>query len=102
MATTRSGQGVTTPHGSVTTSYGTFGTSNVAADLAYGGKNWGNFISVGGLNTGRFLDPPEFAVFHDKGGNEENLFDRVDYQLINRRSDSPELRLHPELVPDTE
>ena len=80
VATTRSGQGVTTPHGSVTTSYGTFGTSNVAADLAYGGKNWGNFISVGGLNTGRFLDPPEFAVFHDKG-NEENLFDRVDYQV---------------------
>ena len=80
VATTRSGQGVTTPHGSVTTSYGTFGTSNVAAELAYGGKNWGNFISASGLNTGRFLDPPEFAVFHDKG-NEENLFDRVDYQL---------------------
>ncbi len=80
VATTRSGQGVTTPHGSVSASYGTFGTSNVAADLAYGGKNWGNFISVGGLNTGRFLDPPEFVVFHDKG-NEENLFDRVDYQL---------------------
>jgi hypothetical protein len=85
VATTRSGQGVTTPHGSVTTSYGTFGSSNVAADVAYGGKNWGNFISVGGLNTGRFLDPPEFAVFHDKG-NEENLFDRVDYQL--RTADS--------------
>ena len=28
VATTRSGQGVTTPHGSVTTSYGSFGTSN--------------------------------------------------------------------------
>ncbi|MGC2328845.1 MAG: TonB-dependent receptor plug domain-containing protein, partial [Candidatus Sulfotelmatobacter sp.] len=80
VATTRSGQGVTTPHGSVTTSYGAFGTSNVAAELAYGGKDWGNFISVSGLNSGRFLDPPEFAVFHDKG-NEENLFDRVDYQL---------------------
>ena len=80
VATTRSGQGVTTPHGSVTTSYGAFGTSTVAAELAYGGKKWGNFISVGGLNSGRFLDPPEFAVFHDKG-NEENLFDRVDYQL---------------------
>jgi len=80
VATTRSGQGVTTPHGSVTTSYGTFGTSTVAAELAYGGKNWGNFISVGGLNSGRFLDPPEFTVLHDKG-NEENLFDRVDYQL---------------------
>ena len=80
VATTRSGQGVTTPHGSLSTSYGTFGTSNVEAELAYGGKNWGNFISANGLNTGRFLDPPEFAVFHDKG-NEENLFDRVDYQL---------------------
>jgi hypothetical protein len=80
VATTRSGQGVTTPHGSVTTSYGSFGTSNVEAEVAYGGKNWGNFISAGGLNTGRFLDPPEFAVFHDKG-NEENLFDRVDYQF---------------------
>ena len=80
VATTRSGQGVTTPHGSVTTSYGSFGTSNVQAELAYGGKNWGNFISAGGLNTGRFLDPPEFTVLHDKG-NEENLFDRVDYQL---------------------
>jgi hypothetical protein len=80
VATTRSGQGVTTPHGSMTASYGAFGSSNVAADLAYGGKNWGNFISIGGLNTGRFLDPPEFAVSHDKG-NEENLFDRVDYQL---------------------
>ncbi|MGA7379533.1 MAG: TonB-dependent receptor [Terriglobales bacterium] len=80
VATTRSGQGVTTPHGSITTSYGSFGTSNVSADLAYGGKNWGNFISIGGLNTGRFLDPPEFTVLHDKG-NEQNLFDRVDYQL---------------------
>jgi hypothetical protein len=80
VATTRSGQGVTTPHGSVTASYGSFGSSNVAAELAYGGKNWGNFISASGLDTGRFLDPPEFTVFHDKG-NEENLFDRVDYQL---------------------
>jgi hypothetical protein len=80
VATTRSGQGVTTPHGSVTASYGSFGTSNVSADLAYGGKNWGNYISLGGLNTGRFLDPPEFIVLHDKG-NEQNAFDRVDYQL---------------------
>jgi hypothetical protein len=85
VATTRSGQGVTTPHGSVTASYGSFGSSNLSADVAYGGKNWGNFISVGGLNTGRFLDPPEFTVLHDKG-NEENLFDRVDYQISNSDS----------------
>jgi len=80
VATTRSGQGVTTPHGSVNVSYGSFGTSNIDADLAYGSKTWGNYIAVGGLNTGRFLDPPEFQVLHDKG-NEENVFDRVDYQL---------------------
>ncbi|MGD0568654.1 MAG: TonB-dependent receptor [Candidatus Sulfotelmatobacter sp.] len=80
VATTRSGQGVKPPHGSVTASYGSFGTSNLSAELAYGGKNWGNFISAGALNTGRFLDPPEFTVLHDKG-NEQNLFDRVDYQL---------------------
>jgi hypothetical protein len=78
--TTRSGQGITTPHGSITASYGSFGTSDVAANLAYGGAKWGNFISVSGLNSGRFLDPPEFVVTHDKG-NEQNLFDRVDYQI---------------------
>ncbi len=78
--TTRSGQGVTTPHGSVTASYGSFGSSNVGVNLAYGGKNWGNFVSLNGLDTGRFLDPPEFTVMHDKG-NQENVFDRVDYQI---------------------
>jgi hypothetical protein len=34
--TTRSGLGVTTPHGSVIGSYGSFGTSNADFDLAYG------------------------------------------------------------------
>ena len=84
-ATTRSGQGVTKPHGRVTASYGSFGTSNLDVDLAYGGKNWGNFISASALNSGRFLDPPEFLVMHDKG-NEENIFDRVDFQLSNQDS----------------
>jgi len=77
--TTRSGQGMTKPHGEVTTSYGSFGTSNAGFNLGYGGANWGNFISANGLNSGRFLDPPEFVVIHDRG-NEENLFDRVDYK----------------------
>ncbi|MBZ5510526.1 MAG: TonB-dependent receptor [Acidobacteriia bacterium] len=79
-ATTRSGQGVTTPKGSLTTSYGSFGTSNVDFNLAYGGQKWGNFIALSGLNSGRFLDPPEFSVMHDKG-NQQNVFDRVDYQV---------------------
>jgi hypothetical protein len=78
--TTRSGQGMTTPHGAVTVSYGSFGTSNLGFNLGYGGQKWGNFISANGLNSGRFLDPPEFTVMHAKG-NEENIFDRLDFQL---------------------
>src|SRR3984957_1034470 len=82
QVTTRSGEGVTKPTGSISTSYGTFGSATGAVDLSYGGKNWGNFIEVDGLNTGRFLDPPEFTVFHDKG-NEINVFDRIDRQLTS-------------------
>ena len=43
------------------------------------GIPWGNFISANGLDTGRFLDGPEFQVYHDHG-NEENLFDRFDFK----------------------
>src|SRR5207245_7983350 len=89
-ATTRSGQGLTRPSGSVTTSYGSFGTSTLGISLGYGGPKWGNFISASGLNTGRFLDPPEFSVIHAKG-NEENIFDRGDYQLS--KADSIQLNL---------
>src|ERR1700728_2613552 len=63
VVTTRSGLGASTPHGDVTASYGTFGTSNGGFDLAYGQQRWGNFVSVGGLDTGRFLDGPEYQVF---------------------------------------
>jgi hypothetical protein len=80
VATTRSGMGVTRPTGSLSSSYGSFGSAAGGFDLSYGGKKWGNFFEVDGLNTGRFLDPPEFKVFHDKG-NEQNLFDRVDYNF---------------------
>jgi hypothetical protein len=88
--TTRSGQGMTTPKGELTTSYGSFGTSTVGLNLGYGGQKSGNFISLNGLNTGRFLDPPEFRVIHAKG-NEENLFDRVDYGFS--KSDSIHVNL---------
>ncbi len=83
--TTQSGQGQTTPHGAITASYGSFGSPSAGFNFGYGGQKWGNFISVNGLNSGRFLDAPEFAVMHDKG-NSENLFDRVDYKLSNADS----------------
>ncbi len=78
--TTRSGLGVTTPTGSTSASYGSFGSSTGSFDISYGGKTWGNFFEDDGLDTGRFLDAPEFKVFHDKG-NELNFFDRVDRQF---------------------
>jgi hypothetical protein len=68
--TTKSGLGVTKPTGSVTASYGSFGTANLGFNLAYGGQKWGNFIAVNGLKSGRFLDGPEFSVFHDKGNQQ--------------------------------
>jgi len=83
--TTRSGLGVTKPTGSFTGSFGSFGTSTAGFNMAYGGEKWGNFVSLSGLNSGRFLDPPEFTVIHDKG-NEENFFDRVDYNLTPKDS----------------
>jgi len=85
VATTRSGQGVNRPTGSLTSSYGSFGSASGGIDLAYGGRNWGNFIEVDGTNSGRFLDAPQFQVFHDKG-NEENVFDRIDYTITPANS----------------
>jgi hypothetical protein len=80
VVTTRSGLGVNPAHGEITTSYGTFGSAEAGFNFAYGGKNWGNFIAANGLDTGRFLDGPEFQVFHDHG-NQQNVFDRLDYKL---------------------
>jgi len=88
--TTRSGLGEKIPHGDFTATYGSFGTSNAGFNLAYGGDKWGNFISINGLNSGRFLDPPEVTAIHDKG-NEQNIFDRVDFHLS--QADSIHLNL---------
>ncbi len=81
--TTRSGLGETKPHGEVNFSYGTFGTATANMNAAFGGQTWGDFISLGGLNSGRFLDGPEFAVLHDKG-NTENAFNRFDYKFSDK------------------
>ena len=88
--TTRSGLSLK-PTGSISASYGSFGTSNLDFDLAAGSQHWGNFITASGLQSGRFLDPPEFVVIHSKG-NTENIFDRIDFQP--RTQDSLHLNLN--------
>jgi len=87
---TKSGLGVTTPTGSFSAGYGSFGTSTVDGSLSIGSQKLGNFISVDGTNSGRFLDTPEFYPIHAYG-NSENIFDRIDVQLNN--SDSFHLNL---------
>ncbi len=82
---TRSGLGLTHPTGSLSASYGSFGTSTAAAAVVVGNQRYGNFVFVDGLQTGRFLDSPEFVPFHDKG-NAENFFDGFDYQLSSTDS----------------
>ncbi len=82
---TRSGVGMSTPHGSATFDYGTFGTTTGDFHFGIGSPKWGNFFAINGLNTNRFLDPPEFKVMHDRG-NEENVFDRLDYQFTSADS----------------
>ena len=79
VVTTRSGLDTPKAHGSVYASYGSFGTETGGFDLAYGKKQWGNFITVDGMDTGRFLDGPEFGIMHDRG-NQGNFFDRFDYK----------------------
>lgn len=81
--TTRSGMGVTQPTGSVTYDYGSFGTSTVGVNVSYGGDKWGNFLSLNGLQSGRFLDTPEFYPIHAKG-NSESFFDRADWQFTTK------------------
>jgi hypothetical protein len=83
--TTKSGLGTGKPTGSVYSSYGSFGSVTAGFRLAVGNQKFGNFIAANGLNTSRFLDPPELHAIHDKG-NEENLFDRFDFVITGADS----------------
>ncbi len=76
--TTRSGLGAIKPTGNLAFNYGSFGSTSLSAGIGIGGAKYGNFLALDGVNSGRFLDPPEFQVKHAKGNN-ENIFDRIDF-----------------------
>ena len=78
-ATTRSGLGATKPFGDFESQWGSFGTWGASASLGFGGPKYGNFLAVNGMQTGHFLDTPEFLPLHDRGNN-ESIFDRLDWQ----------------------
>jgi hypothetical protein len=81
--TTRSGLGSGRIFGNVDTYYGTFGTVGGSVGLGFGNSKIGNFLALDGSRSGRFLDTPELAAFHDKGNN-QTIFDRFDYQPTAR------------------
>jgi Carboxypeptidase regulatory-like domain len=76
---TKSGLGDSTPTGSVSAHYGSFGSPGADLNLGAGGQSFGNFISLSGLRTDRYLDPPEFETLHGTGDS-QSLFDRVDFR----------------------
>src|SRR5450432_3316197 len=81
--TTRSGLGAGRVFGNLDATYGSFGTTGGSAALGFGSARAGNFITIDGTRSGRFLDTPEFTAFHDKGNN-ESIFDRFDFQPNGR------------------
>ena len=74
---TKSGLDQPKPAGSVSLGYGSFTSPSFDASVGAGTHTVGNFLSVSGLRTDRFLDPPEFEAVHDTG-NSFSFFDRLD------------------------
>ena len=74
---TKSGLDQPKPTGSVTFGYGSFASPTAEVNLGDGSHRVGNFVSVSGMRTDRFLDPPEFQALHDSG-HQVSFFDRLD------------------------
>jgi hypothetical protein len=77
-ATTRSGLNSGKLSGAISIGYGSFETPTADVTLASGSRTFGNFVALGGVDSHRFLDAPEFQPLHARG-NAENVFDRFDW-----------------------
>ena len=84
-AVTKSGLGAQRPFGSFETGWGSFGTYTESGTFGMGTAKFGDFLAVNAVRTGHFLDTPEFLPIHDIGNN-ESVFDRIDYMLSPRDS----------------
>ena len=80
---TKSGLDQPKPTGSVSFGYGSFKSPTVEVNVGGGSHTVGNFLSLSGMRTDRFLDPPEFQALHDTG-NRVSLFDRLDAHPARR------------------
>ena len=66
---TKSGLDQPKPTGSAAFGYGSFKSPTGEVNVGGGSHTVGNFLSVSGMRTDRFLDPPEFAALHDHGNS---------------------------------
>jgi hypothetical protein len=76
---TKSGLGQAKPTGSASFGYGSFKSPTYDLNLGAGSPKVGNFLSLSGLQTDRFLDPPELEALHDTG-DRVSFFDRFDFR----------------------
>jgi hypothetical protein len=74
---TKSGLDQPKPTGSAEFGYGSFKSPSGEANLGGGSHTIGDFLSISGMRTDRFLDPPEFDALHDQG-NAVSFFNRLD------------------------
>jgi hypothetical protein len=74
---TKSGLDSLKPTGSASVEYGSFGTPTADLNIGLGSHQVGNFVSLNGLRSDRYLDPPELEAIHDTG-HSFSLFDRLD------------------------
>ena len=54
-------------HGNLYGGYGSFGTGSGGGTLGFGSSHYGSFTSLDVVNSGRFLDTPEFRPMHEIG-----------------------------------
>src|SRR5438552_11242437 len=66
---TKSGLDQSKPTGSLSAGYGSFKSPTFEANIGAGSHTVGDFLSVSGMRTDRYLDPPEFTALHDNGNN---------------------------------
>jgi hypothetical protein len=88
---TKSGLAQPKPTGSVSAGYGSFSSPTAEGNVGVGSQTIGNFVSLSGVRTDRFLDSPEFKTLHGSGDS-QSFFDRLD--LHPNTANSVRLNVH--------
>jgi hypothetical protein len=82
---TKSGLDHPKPTGAVTMGYGSFSSPTADVNLGAGSHQLGDYFSLTGMTTDRYLDPPEFEAIHDHG-HSVSLFNRADLRPADATS----------------